>query len=63
MDDVVDNYDLWLAHEAEKEKALAELPCCEYCGNPIQDEHYYEIDGDIICEKCLNYHFRKDATL
>ena len=48
---VPDNYDMWLAHEAEQEKALAERPCCEYCGKPIQDDYYYEINGDIICEE------------
>ena len=58
-----DNYSQWERHEAEQEKALADCYHCDYCGNPIQDEHYYEINGDILCEKCLNYHFRKDATL
>ena len=60
---IPDNYDLWERHEAEKEKALAELHHCDYCDNPITDDYYYEINGDILCEKCLNNHFRKDATI
>lgn len=58
---VPDNYDMWEAHEAEMEKALEDLYHCDYCGKPIQDEYYYEINGDIICEKCLERYFRKEA--
>ena len=60
---IPDNYSQWEQHEAAQEKALAERIHCDYCGNPIQDDHHYEINGDILCEKCLNDHFRKDATL
>ena len=57
---VPDNYDLWEAHDAEQEKALAERYVCDYCGHPIQEDHHYEINGDFLCEGCLNEHFRKD---
>ena len=48
---IPDNYSQWEQHEAAQEKALAERIHCDYCGNPIQDDHHYEINGDILCEK------------
>lgn len=47
------------AYDAMQEKKLAELPeCCE-CGEKIQDEYYFEINGEYICEECLNDNHRK----
>lgn len=47
------------AYDAMKEKRLAELPeCCE-CGEHIQDEYCFEINGEYICEECLNDNHRK----
>lgn len=43
--------------EAEA-KALAKLPQCSECDEPIQDEFYYEINGEPICEGCLNEYRR-----
>ena len=54
-----DNYSLWEAHEAEQEKLLERLPKCRYCGEPIQDDHYFYIDGVIYCEDCLNEKYRR----
>lgn len=56
---VPDNYDQWLAHEAKQEKLLERLPNCEYCGVLIQDDFYWEINDEVICEQCLNSYFRK----
>ena len=54
-----DNYDLFVQHDAEQEKRLAELPeCCE-CGERIQDEYCFEINDEYICEECLNDNHRK----
>lgn len=49
-------------YDRERAKYEASLPKCEYCGLPVEDDYYYEINGDILCEKCLNDHFRKDVT-
>ena len=48
-------------YDADRESAVALLPECEWCGRRIQDEHYYEIDG-ILCDDCLNEHFRKSTV-
>lgn len=59
---IPDNYDLWEAHERDQEKRLARLPKCDYCGEPVQDDFYYEINGDVICEHCLDQFFKKEVA-
>ena len=46
-------------HDAEETAALERLPKCEYCGEPIQDDFYYDIGGDIMCYECLKDNYRK----
>lgn len=57
---IPDNYDMWLFHEADLDKRLERLPKCRRCGNPIQDEHYFNVFGIIHCEDCMNDKFRRD---
>ena len=40
-------------HDAEQAAALSRLPKCAECGEPIQSEKCYEVDGGVICEVCL----------
>ena len=49
----IDNF--LAAEEREREK----LPRCSECDNPIQDDYYYEINGENVCEECLNDNHRK----
>lgn len=58
-----DNYSLWERRERDAERWLAKLPVCDYCEQHIQDDHYYEIDGEIICPDCLESYFRKENEL
>lgn len=46
-------------YDRQQEEWLNSLPVCDCCGEPIQDEYCYEINGDLICEDCLDMHFRK----
>jgi formylmethanofuran dehydrogenase subunit E len=55
----MDNYSMWERHDYEQEKALEELPVCDYCGETIQDDYYYDILGDIVCERCLKREHRR----
>lgn len=55
-DNPLADFDRW---EEEKERAIAKLPRCDYCNEPIQDDYCYDLDGEVICEDCLNRHFRK----
>lgn len=56
---MIDNYAIWLAHEEEKERWLARRPVCSFCDQHIQEEHFYEIDCEMVCEDCLDKHFRR----
>lgn len=58
---VPDNFDMWETHEREQERRLAELPVCDICGKPIQDEHYYLINDENVCPECLDNEFRKET--
>lgn len=51
----------FLAHDREQAREIERLPVCDYCDNAIQDEHYYDIEGEILCESCLIKHFRKSV--
>lgn len=58
---MIDNYGLWERHDAEQEAQLERCPKCEDCGEYIQDDYLYDIDGIILCEQCMNKAHRKDA--
>lgn len=47
------------SHDAEQERKLDKLPECYECGNKIQSEYCYEINGEYICEECLKENHRK----
>ena len=51
----IDNYDRAQA------QALAKLPRCSECDEPIQDDYCYEINGELICEECLKDNHRKST--
>lgn len=55
---IPDNYDMWLQHETAQEKAIAKCPVCSECDNHIQDEQAYYINGEWICEKCMDTYKR-----
>lgn len=54
-----DNYSLWERREVQLEKELALRPVCGYCDEHIQGEYCYEVNGELICEECMEDHFRK----
>ena len=50
---VPDVLDQWAEFNRQLEEALEKLPeCCE-CGEAIQDEYCFEINGEYVCERCL----------
>ena len=56
----MDAYEMWERHDREKERFLRRMPeCCE-CGDNIQDEHFYDICGEFVCEDCLRDYMRKN---
>lgn len=55
-DDPLSDFD---RYGKQQEEWLNSCPVCDCCGEPIQDDFCYEINGDLICEDCLDMHFRK----
>lgn len=43
----------------EELEELSKLPKCDICGDVIQDDHLFDLDGDLICEDCMHMQFRK----
>ena len=43
-----DRYDTYLAQQEAK------LPSCDKCGKPINDDMYFEIGCEILCESCMH---------
>lgn len=46
-------------HQADQDRELERLPVCCFCDNPIQNEHFYEINGEAICPDCLENYFKR----
>lgn len=55
-DDPVADYN---KHDKQHEIWLRTLPICAECGEPIQDEECYEINGEFICPECLKDNHRR----
>ena len=51
-----DNYSRWQQHDTEQENRLNELPECSECGEHIQSDFCYEVNGEYICEECMEGH-------
>jgi formylmethanofuran dehydrogenase subunit E len=54
VDDAIDELN---RKEWEQEKRERRLPHCDYCDCVIYEE-YYAINGEILCEECLNDNFK-----
>lgn len=59
---IPDNLDLWETHDAEMERRRDNRPKCDCCGEPIQDDYQYKIDGEVLCLDCVNYTYREEVT-
>ena len=53
-----DPEDEFAIRDLEQYKWLQSLPVCDDCGEAIQDEYYYEIDGNKYCDRCVRSHKR-----
>lgn len=51
---IPDAYDMWEAHEREQQRWLEKRPVCADCQEHIQEERAYYINGDWICEDCMD---------
>ena len=55
--DPLADFDAW---DTEQNKRLAQRPVCADCDDPIQDEFAYYINGEWICENCMDS-YRKEV--
>lgn len=55
-DDPEKDFDTW---DFEQTELLELLPKCKECGEYIQDDFCYEIDGNLICEECMDMCYKK----
>lgn len=55
-DDPLSDFD---RYDRQQNEELNKRPKCCYCGEHIQDDFCYEINGEYFCEDCLDMHFRK----
>lgn len=54
-----DNYSQWEEHEGQAEARLARRPVCYECGEHIQDDECWEMNGELICTDCLETNHKK----
>lgn len=38
------------------EEWLKRRPICDECGEPIRSDNFYEFDGVLFCEDCIEEH-------
>lgn len=56
-----DAYSHFKSRERRQEAWLRKRPVCCYCGEHIQDEKLFDIEGELYHEECLVENFRKDT--
>lgn len=61
MSNIPDPIDFFEQHDAEQQKWLNTLPVCDQCGEPIQDEHLFDIDGTLYHIECAEDEFKRLA--
>lgn len=60
---IPDNYDQFLEKERREKAWLDNLPKCDRCRKPIQDEYRFNVYGEIYCEKCNIFLFREEIEV
>lgn len=60
----MDAYDMWKYRERSQRRKLDTLPTCDRCGEPIQDDYLWRVDGLVLCEDCAAnmYRFSVEET-
>ena len=57
-DDPLRDFARYDAMMADRE---AKLPQCEDCGNPINDDIYFNVEGEFLCEKCMHERYARNT--
>ena len=54
-----DNYDAWKKHDQQETDWLNSRPRCEHCGEAIQDEDLFDLEGTLYHIDCAMEEFKK----
>ncbi len=57
-DDPIRDWDRHCDEEAAQE---TRLPRCDCCKERIYEDSLFDIDGEILCEDCMNNRYRRDT--
>ena len=55
-DDPVSDFNRW---DAAQERKLSRMPICSECGEHIQDDRAYYINGEWVCRECMSLYLRE----
>lgn len=50
----MDNYGMWERYQDAMDKRLARRPVCSICGEHVQENTYYNLDGTLYCHECMD---------
>ena len=56
--DPIRDYALYCEDLAKEE---AYMPVCDMCGEVIHEDYYFDFDGDIVCEDCVEKMYRRST--
>ena len=57
-DDAERDFDRWDMEQARRE---ARLPVCDKCKKRINEDDYYDVHGEILCERCMQEKYRRST--
>lgn len=46
-------------YDLEQTSAMSQLRVCDECGKAIQDDYYFDIKGEILCQDCVERLYRR----
>lgn len=56
-----DNLDMFNAYSDRQEDMLSKMPQCCDCGEYIQEEHLFNVNGDLYCFDCMKANFERET--
>lgn len=55
-------YDFY-EHDDECETWMKSRPICAECGEPIQEDYGYSVEGRLLCEECFDDYVKKEIKV
>ena len=45
--------------DRQQTQGMSLLRRCEDCGKAIQDDYYFDVEGEILCQGCMEQRYRR----